>query len=52
MNFVNWTLTCKGGRLVALIVWFHLNQAGILDSTDDVCFFLSLTSPILKALRQ
>jgi hypothetical protein len=31
-------LACKGDTFATMIVGFHLNQVGILNSTDDFCF--------------
>jgi hypothetical protein len=42
-------LACKGDtlpHLPAILVWFHHNLAGLSNSNNDFCFFLSVT-PIM-----
>jgi hypothetical protein len=44
---VKYTLACKDNTLTALKEWFHLNQAGILNLTDDFCFLYKCQHKIL-----
>jgi hypothetical protein len=43
-------LACRGDTLPALLVWFHHNLAGVSNSDNDFCCYLSVITPIMMAL--